>query len=248
MSINIEDIKARNNIVDVIDALVPLKKAGKNYQACCPFHGEKTPSFTVSESKQFYHCFGCGAHGDAIGFVQEYYRVDFMEACKILGGEIDSSNHQAPTIKYKLRLPLDGEPLDSEVIHSFLTDKCESINNCFFYGRSQVLISTDIYKNNISLFTDDGLTVTHYKKNFLHGSCYVFGDISDGDNVILCQDYHLSRKIFNQANAPVICFFEPTNLIYINKEASKTKKVLVFCKDEEAAQDADDLNLEFERV
>lgn len=88
----IDDLLARVDIVDVIDARVPLKKAGANYKACCPFHGEKTPSFTVSPSKQFYHCFGCGAHGTAVGFLMEYDRLEFPDAieelAKSLGVEV----------------------------------------------------------------------------------------------------------------------------------------------------------------
>ena len=61
-----------------------LKKAGKNYQACCPFHNEKSPSFSVSPDKQFYHCFGCGAHGNAIGFLMEYEQLEFVEAIEDL--------------------------------------------------------------------------------------------------------------------------------------------------------------------
>ncbi len=80
----IDDVVARVDIIDVIDSRVPLKKAGREYQACCPFHNEKTPSFTVSPSKQFYHCFGCGAHGTAIGFLMEYENLDFVEAVKEL--------------------------------------------------------------------------------------------------------------------------------------------------------------------
>jgi DNA primase len=76
----IDDLLTRVDIADVIDARVPLKKAGKNLQACCPFHNEKTPSFTVSPEKQFYHCFGCGAHGTAIGFLMEYDQMSFPEA------------------------------------------------------------------------------------------------------------------------------------------------------------------------
>jgi DNA primase catalytic core len=68
----IQDLLARVDIVDLVDGYVPLKKAGANYAACCPFHNEKSPSFTVSPTKQFYHCFGCGAHGTAISFVMEY--------------------------------------------------------------------------------------------------------------------------------------------------------------------------------
>ena len=84
----IDDLLARVDIVDVIDSRVPLKKAGKEYKACCPFHQEKTPSFTVSQSKQFYHCFGCGAHGSAIGFLMEYERLSFPEAVHELAREL----------------------------------------------------------------------------------------------------------------------------------------------------------------
>jgi len=80
----IDDILARTDIVELIDARVTLKKAGKDFQACCPFHIEKTPSFTVSQNKQFYHCFGCGAHGSAIGFLMEYDNLDFVEAIQEL--------------------------------------------------------------------------------------------------------------------------------------------------------------------
>ena len=80
----IQDLLARVDIVDLVDSYVPLKKAGANYSACCPFHNEKTPSFTVSPSKQFYHCFGCGAHGTAIGFVMEYQGLGFVDAIKDL--------------------------------------------------------------------------------------------------------------------------------------------------------------------
>lgn len=76
----IQDLLNRVDIVDVIDKSVPLKKAGANYQACCPFHNEKSPSFTVSPTKQFYHCFGCGAHGTAIGFLMEYAGMSFVDA------------------------------------------------------------------------------------------------------------------------------------------------------------------------
>lgn len=80
----IQTLLSRVDIVDVVDRLVPLKKAGANYQACCPFHSEKTPSFTVSPVKQFYHCFGCGAHGTAIGFLMEYAGRSFPDAVEEL--------------------------------------------------------------------------------------------------------------------------------------------------------------------
>ena len=84
----IQTLLSRVDIVDVVDRSVPLKKAGANYQACCPFHSEKTPSFTVSPTKQFYHCFGCGAHGTAISFLMEYAGKSFPEAVEQLARDV----------------------------------------------------------------------------------------------------------------------------------------------------------------
>lgn len=83
----IDDLVSRADIVEIINARVALKKKGKEFSACCPFHNEKTPSFTVSESKQFYHCFGCGAHGTALGFLMEYENLDFVDAVETLAAE-----------------------------------------------------------------------------------------------------------------------------------------------------------------
>ncbi len=80
----IDELIARTDIIEVIGARVQLKKAGREYKACCPFHDEKSPSFTVSADKQFYHCFGCGAHGTALGFVMEYDHLGFVEAVEEL--------------------------------------------------------------------------------------------------------------------------------------------------------------------
>ena len=83
----IDDLLLRADVVEVIDARVALKKAGHEYKACCPFHNEKTPSFTVSPAKQFYYCFGCGAHGTALGFLMAYEHMDYVEAIEYLAGQ-----------------------------------------------------------------------------------------------------------------------------------------------------------------
>ncbi|MBM7062240.1 DNA primase [Pseudomonas sp. UL073] len=80
----IDDLLNRTDIVDVVSSRIQLKKAGKNYSACCPFHKEKTPSFTVSPDKQFYYCFGCGAGGNALGFVMDHDNLDFVQAVEDL--------------------------------------------------------------------------------------------------------------------------------------------------------------------
>ena len=80
----LEELKSKLSIVDVISKYIPLTRKGKNLWACCPFHHEKTPSFSVNESENYYHCFGCGVSGDPIRFVMEYENVDFYEALRIL--------------------------------------------------------------------------------------------------------------------------------------------------------------------
>ncbi|WP_454832719.1 DNA primase [Pseudoxanthomonas wuyuanensis] len=80
----IDELLARTDIVEVIAARVPLKRQGKEYSACCPFHDERSPSFTVSPTKQFYHCFGCGAHGTALSFLMNYDRLEFLDAVEEL--------------------------------------------------------------------------------------------------------------------------------------------------------------------
>ena len=84
----IQDLLNRVDIVDVVERYLPLKKAGQNYSACCPFHKEKSPSFTVSQTKQFYHCFGCGAHGSALGFVMEHQALSFPDAVRMLAESV----------------------------------------------------------------------------------------------------------------------------------------------------------------
>ena len=105
----IQTLLSRVDIVEVIDSHLPLKKAGANYVACCPFHNEKSPSFTVSPSKQFYHCFGCGAHGTAIGFLIEYSGVSFPEAVADLarGVGIDVPRVTAPGSEARREEALD---------------------------------------------------------------------------------------------------------------------------------------------
>ncbi len=108
----IDDLLTRIDIVEVIDNRVPLKKAGHEYKACCPFHNEKTPSFTVSQVKQFYHCFGCGEHGNAISFLMDYEHMDFVEAIEALAhgagievpreAGVDKSSHSSNQAIYDL--------------------------------------------------------------------------------------------------------------------------------------------------
>jgi DNA primase len=109
----IDDIIARTDIVELIDGRVSLKKAGRNHQACCPFHNEKSPSFTVSQDKQFYHCFGCGAHGNVISFLMEFDRLEFPEAIEELAQyhsiEVPREKGSAPALSQEQRQQKDND-------------------------------------------------------------------------------------------------------------------------------------------
>jgi DNA primase len=107
----VQELLNRVDIADVIESHLPLKRAGANLVACCPFHSEKTPSFTVSPTKQFYHCFGCGAHGTALGFLMEYSGLGFVEAVKELAQRVGL---QVPEVQRQPRhdAPEQGESAD----------------------------------------------------------------------------------------------------------------------------------------
>ncbi len=101
----IEELLARSDVVEVIERRVPLKRVGHEFQACCPFHDEKTPSFTVSPKKQFYHCFGCGAHGSVIGFLMQYEGLEFLDAVDELA---HAAGIKVPTTGQKQARPDTG--------------------------------------------------------------------------------------------------------------------------------------------
>ncbi len=100
----IDDLVARADVVEVIGRRIQLKKAGREFKACCPFHDEKTPSFTVSPNKGFYHCFGCGVHGTAIGFLMDFDHMTFVEAIESLassmGVEVPRNESDKPARRY----------------------------------------------------------------------------------------------------------------------------------------------------
>jgi DNA primase len=125
----IQDLLNRLDIVDVVERYVPLKKAGTNYAACCPFHNEKSPSFTVSQTKQFYHCFGCGAHGTAISFVMEYAGMGFVDAVEELARNIG------------VEVPQERNS-NNEVAHKVAPDLYEVMLQATRYYREQLKAST----------------------------------------------------------------------------------------------------------
>lgn len=114
----IQDLLSRVDIVDVVDRHVKLKRAGANYVACCPFHSEKTPSFTVSQTKQFYHCFGCGEHGTAIGFIMEYSGAGFIDAVKELAQSVGMTVPEEPRSEQAARRAEDGDDLHGVLLRA----------------------------------------------------------------------------------------------------------------------------------
>jgi DNA primase len=122
----IQDVLARTDIVSLIERYVPLKKGGANYMACCPFHNEKSPSFTVSPTKQFYHCFGCGAHGTAVGFLMEYNGMSFRDAIKDLAQQAG------------LKVPEDDAPQQD---HSQINTLLAVMERAARYFRDQLRVS-----------------------------------------------------------------------------------------------------------
>ncbi len=122
--IDTDSIKANNDIIDVVGGYIHLKKKGNEYSSCCPFHEEKTPSFSVSPSKQLYHCFGCGAGGDLIDFVKNIEGVDFVSAAKMLGGEeVDTP------IKKPIPMPTPKPPpKDNAFARQLLTEHIQDMH------------------------------------------------------------------------------------------------------------------------
>ncbi len=127
----IDQVLNQTDIVDLINEYVELKSKGKEYIACCPFHGEKTPSFTVSPEKQFYHCFGCGAHGTAINFLMEHEGLQFIEAIETLASRLglgvvtESGNYQKNDSHHQLYLAMDAA---SQFFQQQLRDNPEAIS------------------------------------------------------------------------------------------------------------------------
>jgi len=133
----IDDLLARADIVELVDARVPLKKAGKNYQACCPFHNEKSPSFTVSQDKQFYHCFGCGEHGNAISFLMEFDRLDFVDAIEEL------ASHCGMEVVREENNATPAEQRRQQQIYQQKQDDYELMNQVSRFYQQQLKVASD---------------------------------------------------------------------------------------------------------
>ena len=143
----IDDLISRTDIIDLIDGRVKLKKAGKSYVACCPFHGEKSPSFHVSQDKQFYHCFGCGASGNVISFLMEYDRLDFPDAIEELAG------------LYNLDVPREDSGVDKKSPQQYSIDKQKKLD---YY---ELMTQVETYFRQQLKQNKNGAEVISYLKN-----------------------------------------------------------------------------------
>ena len=210
MTNDIEQLKRQHNIVDIIGQTVELKKRGENYFACCPFHGEKTPSFSVNEKEQFYYCFGCGARGDVITYVQEFYKLDFVDAVKFLGGELESmplkkiaANESRKVSNW--RLPPDHEIDQSQI--DICLNVCEEVNG--------------VYKNPLGyeylpIKSANGEIVDFYAldaKTPINGKAYngaLWMRKNDKSNWLAVTSYELGNRIASNYGVNVaVCFTAP---------------------------------------
>src|SRR5688500_3812471 len=216
----IQELLNRIDIVDVIERDVPLKKAGTNFSACCPFHSEKTPSFTVSPTKQFYHCFGCSAHGNAIGFMMEYRGMHFVEAVAELAARIGlqvtvqhpepngtaESGSQTGSSQVQLQETEDSSKALVEVMNiaaRFYREQLKHSNNAIAYLKQRGLTGKTAARFGIGYAPAgwqnldgefSGSTVDAYKKRLVQAGMVIEND--DGN----CYDRFRDRIMFPIVN------------------------------------------------
>ena len=244
MNNDLSEIKHSHNIIDIIGQYVQLKKSGKTHTACCPFHNEKTASFTVDEGKQFYHCFGCGANGDVIKFIQEFSGVDFVQACKDLGAQVQlmpSKKVQANITASKTRNPLlpGYDKRAPEKSAEFLSGSVLVGNH--YENRSLHYFAVSDMEGEIvnvagvtgePIFIAGG--VSHLAGVWLHQN--------DTDNWFVVADFWQGYKISTQRKINVLISFSAYNTLLICKYNHHTKRMPVLrYEDTQAEQLCDEM-------
>lgn len=201
----IEEVRSRNDIVDVIGGYVSLKKQGNSYSACCPFHHEKTPSFHVSRDKQLYHCFGCGASGNVFTFVREYENLGFVEAMKLLADrsgmtlpEYELSPKQKEQENYRTELK-ELNRTAAAYFHYLLT-KTEHGKKAFDYLHNRGLNDDTIaaFAMGYSDIYNDDL----YK--YLKNKGYTDRQMVDAGLVDIYEDRGANDKFWNRVMVPIL--------------------------------------------
>lgn len=226
---SIDNLKNQIDIVDIISSFIELKKSGANFKACCPFHGEDTPSFTVSPAKQIYHCFGCSNGGDAIKFVMEYEKLSYPEAIEKIAAltnfnlEYDNNDSQA----------LNTSILDA--VNNYYQNNLFSNSNALQYLNSRGIIKESIDKFQIGYASSSNDTITYLKNNFFDlNMAKELGVIDSGSNGLYARFIErITFPIFLQSGK-LVGFGGRTisghNAKYINSPATKlfNKSALLF--------------------
>ena len=226
---SIENLKNQIDIVDIVSSFIELKKSGANFKACCPFHGEDTPSFTVSPAKQIYHCFGCSNGGDAIKFVMEYEKLTYPEAIEKIAAltnfnlEYDNNDSQA----------LNTSILDA--VNNYYQNNLFSNSNALQYLNSRGITKESIDKFQIGYASSSNDTINYLKNNFFDLSmAKELGIIDSGSNGLYARFIErITFPIFLQSGK-LVGFGGRTisghNAKYVNSPATKlfNKSALLF--------------------
>lgn len=230
--------RANQDIVGVVRRYLPeLKKTGKNWSACCPFHSEKSPSFTVSESKEMFYCFGCGEGGDAVEFVQKHRGMSFRDAVAAINGGLDLSAtliKREPVKPRAIRCELPGHAEDPEKTARTLRN-CDAAyqhpyllrNNtapghgCLTLGGHLMipLINSIGEEVNMAAISADG-TIKYAAGNPSYGSTAIIDPAKKDDHdgkTIICADYAHAWRIWwaQSGRSRVLCAMEPGNLSWM---------------------------------
>jgi DNA primase len=225
---SIENLKNNLDVVDIISQFLQVKKSGANFKACCPFHGEKTPSFVISPSKQIYHCFGCGVGGDSIKFVMEFEKLSYPEALEKL----------ASMVNFTLEYDNNNQNYDYKVIEK-LNDYYEKLllqkQEAYDYLIQRGISSFSIEKFELGYAPSSNETLNYLKQNFLNlGDAQEFGLIDQGESGLYSRFidritfpiYTLSSKLVGfggrtisghnakYINSPQTKFFNKSRLLY----------------------------------
>lgn len=243
---SIENLKNYLDVVDVISQFLDLKKAGANFKACCPFHGEETPSFVVSPTKQIYHCFGCGAGGDSIKFLMEYEKLSYPETIEKLASmynftlDYDSSNEKKR----------DTRVLDS--VKKFFQNSFVSNNSMKEYIKNRGISDFSAEKFEIGYAGSSSDTINFIKSNHYNiNDAIEFGLIDNGENGlysrfidrIIFPIYSITGKLVGfggrtttnhnakYINSPQTPIFNKSKLLYgyhlAKEQIYKTKQIIV---------------------
>ncbi len=208
---NVEELKSQMDIVEVIGNYIPLKKAGSNFSACCPFHEERTASFVVNPKKQFYHCFGCNASGDAIRFVQDYKHFDFESALREIAQSYnlkikENSRYQSLNPYFE-----SLESLNNLFKNALLSDD-ETIANVRKYLHNRGLNKEDFNAYEIGLIPAHKVSLTY--ANYLQELGLIY------NNGILANPFRISFALRNKSGK-VVAFSCRTHPYGNFKNASK---------------------------